>query len=189
MRRLAAVALLLLAGCSAGVARPAPAQPSFTGSGFAPCPSAVSGPPKASPLAGVKALVCMDGSGRKVAAGAATGRPVVLNLWGSWCPPCGKEMPAFVRLSAKAGDRLTVLGIDTLDSASTAVGAARDYQVKYANVFDQNGQVRTALKVTGLPATAFLTAGGEVAYVYRGAPLTDAALAGLIKKHLGVSVD
>lgn len=189
MKRLAAVALLLLAGCSSGgEPSAAPSQPSFTGSGFASCPAAVSSPPSGSPLAGVKALVCMDGSGKKILAGAATGRPTVLNLWGSWCPPCGKEMPAFVHLSVRAGKRLTVLGVDTSDSGSNAVAAARDYDVKYPNVYDPDGRVRTGLKITGLPATVFVTAGGEVAYVYRGAPLTEATLAGLIEKHLGVTV-
>lgn len=187
MRRLAAVGLLLLAGCGSGGTPSATSQPSFTGSGFADCPAAVSGPPSGSPLAGVPALICMDGSGTKVRAGAATGRPTVVNLWGSWCPPCGKEMPVFVRLSARMGERLTVLGIDTSDSASNAVAAAGDYDVRYPNLYDPDGRVRTALKITGLPATVFVTAGGEVAYVYRGAPLTEAALAGLIAKHLGVA--
>ena len=191
MRVLSLVTALLLlagcAGCSSG-AKSGAAQPSFAGSGFAACPAAVGKPPGSSPLADLPTLSCMDSSGSKVALGAPTGRPMVVNLWGSWCPPCGKELPAFVALSATAGDRLTVLGVDTGDGATNAVAAAREADVKFANVYDRDERVRKALKVTALPATAFVTGGGEVAYVYQGTPLTEAALAGLVRQHLGVVV-
>lgn len=189
-----ALLLLVLAGCTSTQAGPVSASPSpaalsFRGSGFAACPAPVGAAPSDSPLADVSALPCMDGSGGTVRLGAPTGRPTVLNLWGSWCSPCGDEMPAFVRLAASSGDRVTVVGVNTADSASNAVAAARQLAVRFANVYDRDQRVRRALRVSALPATAFVTATGEVRYVYRGTPLGDADLAALIKRYLEVDVE
>ncbi|SHN03602.1 TlpA family protein disulfide reductase [Cryptosporangium aurantiacum] len=194
--RLAAVAvsLALVAGCNGGDAEePATAAStgaaSFRGSGFAACPAPTGSPRADSPLADVPALPCMDGSGSTVTVGAPTGRPLVLNLWGSWCPPCGEELPAFVRLSRTAGDRLTVVGVNTSDDAKRAVAAAGDLDVTFANVFDRGERVRKALSVNALPATAFVAADGRVVHVYRGTPLTDTTLRALVRQHLGVQVE
>jgi thiol-disulfide isomerase/thioredoxin len=190
-RWLVAVALLaLVAGCSDGGSTPAPAQPSvtFADSKFAACPAATGPVPGNSPLRSVAPLLCMRPNGDRMTIGAPTGRPMVLNLWGSWCPPCGREMPSFVRLANEAGDRLTVVGVNTSDSAPRAVAAADELDVRFPNVFDRAEKVRKALGVTALPATAFVSPAGEVVYVHRGTPLTDATLAAQIKKHLGVTV-
>ncbi|MFG1920443.1 TlpA family protein disulfide reductase [Cryptosporangium sp. NPDC048952] len=193
MRRLLAAALvLLLAGCSGGGAStptPAPTSNAFTNSKFAACPAATGEVPANSPLRSVKPLLCMNKTADMVTIGAPTGRPMVLNLWGSWCPPCGEEMPSFVRLAAAAGDELTVVGVNTSDEASRAVAAADELDVRFANVFDRAEEVRRALGVNALPATAFVSATGEVVHVYRGTPLTDAALTGLVRQYLGVTVE
>ncbi|EXG79252.1 TlpA family protein disulfide reductase [Cryptosporangium arvum] len=193
MKRLLAVALVvLLAGCSSsGPAdvEPKPTKAAFASSKFAACPAAAGSAPADSPLRSVEPLLCMDPSGKKVTIGAPTGHPVVLNLWGSWCPPCGKEMPAFVRLAASAGDRVSVVGVNTADDASRAVAAADELDVRFANVFDRGEEVRKALGVNALPATAFVSAAGEVVHVHRGTPLTDATLNALVRQHLGVTVE
>lgn len=197
MRRVLAAALVaLLAGCSAGgpadtgsTAAPASKTDAFATSKFAACPPPTGKVPADSPLRGVEPLLCMDPSGKRVSIGAPTGRPVVLNLWGSWCPPCGKEMPSFVRLAAASGDRLSVIGVNTSDDAARAVAAADELDVRFANIYDRQEGVRKALGITALPATAFVSATGEVVHVYRGAPLDDAALEGLVRQYLGVAVE
>ena len=40
------------------------------------------------------------------------GKPVVLNFWATWCPPCRAEIPHFQEASEKYGDRAVVIGID-----------------------------------------------------------------------------
>ncbi|WP_163512286.1 TlpA family protein disulfide reductase [Fodinicola acaciae] len=177
MRWLAAMlAVAVVAGCAAA---PVP----FQGSGFAACPR---------PAAGGKlpavTVTCMDGSGQTVSLDRLTGRPMVVNLWASWCAPCGQEMPAFQRLHSKARDNLVVLGVATKDDPTRSVQAAQDVGIRFANVFDPNAAVERGLGRANLPVTVFVDAKGAVTYLYAGPVLTDKALADLVKRYLGVVV-
>lgn len=41
------------------------------------------------------------------------GKPVVLNFWATWCPPCVEEVPSIVALQQKLGDKVVVLAVST----------------------------------------------------------------------------
>jgi len=185
-------AALLLAGCTS--AAPAPeATPSatrtvaFAGSGFAPCPAPTGAPLASGGLAPVT-VPCMDGSGRSVRLDRPTGRPLVVNLWASWCPPCGTELPAFQRLHADAAGSVVVLGVVTADGEARSVGAGQALDLTFANVYDRDAAVRRALGVNALPATAFVGPDGRVRHVHRSTPLDDGELRRLVERHLGVRV-
>lgn len=186
---LVALALVLsVAGCGDDPGRssapPAPAD--FTGSGFGACP-APSGPAASGPLRGI-ALTCMDGSGQEHPLDRPTGAPTVVNLWASWCPPCGKELPAFQRLHEAAAGRVAVLGVVSEDSPTVSVRAGRDIGLTFPQLYDRGGRVRSALGRNALPVTVFLDASGAVRHVYNGTPLDDAALRALVAQHLGLAL-
>ncbi|OAN58085.1 thioredoxin [Sphingomonas sp. TDK1] len=50
-----------------------------------------------------------DAAGKKATLAAFKGKPVLLNLWATWCVPCIKEMPTLDTLAGKTGDTLVVL--------------------------------------------------------------------------------
>jgi cytochrome c biogenesis protein CcmG/thiol:disulfide interchange protein DsbE len=63
-------------------------------------------------------LVTLDGE--KVTLEQFKGKVVILNFWGTWCPPCRKEIPDFIRMYDKhRKDGLEIIGI-TLSSGSAA---------------------------------------------------------------------
>lgn len=89
-------------------------------------------------------------------------KPVVLNLWASWCGPCREEMPALQRVHRAAGDRVLFLGIDIRDGESAARAFVEDFGVTYASLYDREGKTLNQLGATGLPLTLVLAADGTV---------------------------
>jgi thiol-disulfide isomerase/thioredoxin len=53
----------------------------------------------------------LDPDGRKTSLAAFLGKPVLLNLWATWCIPCVREMPTLDRLAGGSGGRFAVLAV------------------------------------------------------------------------------
>lgn len=99
------------------------------------------------------------------------GRPLLLNLWATWCPPCRAEMPYLQELSDRyAGRGLAVVGI-SVDNASAA-DLVREFLsqsgVEYDILMDPAGASMDALGVVGLPATFLVDAQGTVRHIQTG---------------------
>ena len=68
------------------------------------------------------AVNLVDPEGRVLNMGALQGRPVLLNLWATWCAPCVAEMPLLDALAADYGRELTVIAASQdLRGAATVV--------------------------------------------------------------------
>lgn len=97
------------------------------------------------------------------------GYPVVVNKWASWCGPCRLEMPWFQRLSARLGERIAFLGVDSDDSSAAAEDFLREFPLPYPSFSDPDEEIAEAMEATiGFPATAFYDSSGELAYVRQG---------------------
>ncbi len=115
------------------------------------------------------------------------GRPLVLNVWASWCVPCRREMPAFQSVYLRARGTVGFLGVDYLDEDSAARRLAADTGVTYPLAADPKGTQVAKLGVTALPTTLFFSADG----VLRGrrfGELTADRLRAAIRTYLGVEV-
>jgi thiol-disulfide isomerase/thioredoxin len=115
------------------------------------------------------------------------GRPLVLNVWASWCVPCRKEMPAFQSVYLRARGTVGFLGVDYLDEVDAARRLAADTGVTYPLAADPKGTEVAKLGVTALPTTLFFSADG----VLRGrrfGELTADRLRAAIRTYLGVEV-
>lgn len=113
--------------------------------------------------AGVPALrlPCLVG-GQDVALQDLGGRPVLVNLWASWCAPCREEMPLLQAAYERDGDRIGFLGVDTQDTRPAAVSLLSALGVTYAQVVDEDRALMTALAAPGLPITLAVAADGRV---------------------------
>ncbi len=97
------------------------------------------------------------------------GRPVVLNMWGSWCSECKREMPAIESVARRTGDAVTFVGVDTADQKSTALRFLGRYHVTYLQLFDPGEVVLSGYGEQGLPVTVFVSGTGKVVGEYLGA--------------------
>jgi cytochrome c biogenesis protein CcmG/thiol:disulfide interchange protein DsbE len=59
------------------------------------------------------------------------GRPVVVNLWATWCGPCREEIPVLQDGYERYAGKVSFVGVDTKDSPEGAGGFLRDVGVSY----------------------------------------------------------
>jgi thiol-disulfide isomerase/thioredoxin len=175
---LAAVAAALLAACAQEQANPdADGRPAASASSTAPTKPGV-----------VRARFAGFAGGPGFALPEdLRGRPLVLNVWASWCVPCRKEMPAFQSVYLRARGVVGFLGVDYLDEAGAARRLAADTGVTYPLAADAKGTEVAELGVTALPTTLFFSADG----VLRGrrfGELDADRLRDAIRTYLGVEL-
>lgn len=97
---------------------------------------------------------------------AYAGRPVLINIWASWCGPCVKEMPELDRYARAQGPNGTqVVGI-ALDEADAVTAFLQRVPVNYAVLIDtpspRDAGVRLGNPKGVLPYTVLLDARGRV---------------------------
>lgn len=83
----------------------------------------------------------------------AQGRPVVVNVWASWCAPCRVEAPLLQRAAERYGTEVIFVGVDSRDDRDAGAAFMRRYGMTYPNVFDDTGAIRQALGLRGFPTT------------------------------------
>lgn len=125
-------------------------------------------------------------SGTDLAAGvaAARGRPAVVNVWASWCPPCREEMPLFATAAGRFRGRIAFLGADLEDDE----GAARAFLDReggdYQSYPTDAAEVGSLLgPVQGTPVTFFLDPQGKVLDEHIGAYRSQAELDADLIRH------
>jgi thiol-disulfide isomerase/thioredoxin len=98
------------------------------------------------------------------------GTPVVVNMWGSWCPPCKNEAPMLAAASARYGTRVQFLGIDIEDSVTSARGFIRTYGWTFPSIRDPvfPSALRSGLGFAAQPNTLFYDASGRVVVSWQG---------------------
>lgn len=98
---------------------------------------------------------------------AWAGQVIVVNFWGSWCPPCRVETPELVRAAnAWRSSGVRFLGVDVRDERSAAQAFARQYELPYPSLFDDDGTVTLSFRSVppnAVPATFVFDRKGRIA--------------------------
>jgi peroxiredoxin len=113
--------------------------------------------------------------GGTVDVAAYKGHAVVLNVWGSWCPPCQAEARDVQAASQQlAGDGVKFLGINVRETGGVSAAQAfqRTYGITYPSLYDENSDYLLALRgvvaANAIPSTVVLDPQGRVAARFSG---------------------
>jgi thiol-disulfide isomerase/thioredoxin len=101
--------------------------------------------------------------GRSVSLADFAGKPTVVNLWATWCPPCRREMPALQQAQAANPDVNFVFVNQGEESQAIAAFLDRQGLALRTVLVDPQNSVGAALGHSGLPTTLFFDANGRLA--------------------------
>lgn len=160
----AAVAALVLTACGSGGTKGGAG-----GSGFVAGKDGISTVAKSDRVA-IPDLSGKTVDGKQLDVADYKGKVVVLNVWGSWCPPCRAEAPNFVKVAKEtAGQGVQFVGINTRDAnVSLARSFEKDKGVTYPSLFDPTGKLmlrfkKGTLNPQTIPSTLVIDRDGKIA--------------------------
>ena len=118
------------------------------------------------------------------------GKPLVVNFWASWCPPCQREMPAFQKAIDTYGEKVNFLMINETDGERETVDTAQTFLNENGYnmdiLFDSDGDAGNTYNVLFLPRTLFIDENGNITEDHVG-ELTETQLNDTIEKLLEVN--
>jgi thiol-disulfide isomerase/thioredoxin len=115
------------------------------------------------------------------------GRPLVINLWATWCAPCVDEMPAFQQVAAAAQGKVAFLGVNVADDPDAAMAFADRLGITYDLAVDPRQDFFHRVSAYGMPTTLLVDRQAMIVYRHTG-PLDASALRRLLVEHLAVRV-
>jgi len=108
------------------------------------------------------------GGGETISTQNYRGKVVVINVWGSWCPPCRKEAPDLQAASAETKGTAQFVGITSKDyDPAPAEAFVRSFKITYPSIYDPTGKVLLAfagdLPPSAIPSTLIIDRDGRLA--------------------------
>jgi len=140
---------LLLAGCRPDV--PAPVRPIKAEVGYS-----------------APDFQLTDLNGRQVRLSDFRGKPVVLNFWATWCPPCRQELPIFQDLHARRGDAFVLLAISEGENREDVLAFVQRYGYTFRVLLDPQLSVGRTYGARAIPMTMVIDPDGVIVYLRQG---------------------
>jgi thiol-disulfide isomerase/thioredoxin len=147
----------------------------FVASRQGPATIATAVPPDAAhanPVARLLASQWPTPSGQMQSLASWRGKPLIVNFWASWCPPCVKEMPELAELAQQLqpkGIFVLGMGVDTAEHIQTFLAK---HQITYPQyVLDTKGielSQQLGNESGGLPFTVLIDSNGVIKKTYLG---------------------
>jgi peroxiredoxin len=99
-------------------------------------------------------------TGEKVTLSQFRGQAVIINFWGTWCPPCRNEMPLFQTAYETHQPDLVILAVNVNDAVGSVERYVEEMGLTFPILLDETGDVRSQFQVRGFPTTYFVDRDG-----------------------------
>jgi cytochrome c biogenesis protein CcmG/thiol:disulfide interchange protein DsbE len=171
------VPVLWLAACAAPAAPDPSSAPAGSGQ-LAPAPRPGHPAPE---------IILLDTKGQVVKLSSFKGKPVLINFWATWCPPCRAEMPDLERVWQRyKGEGLVVLGIDVGEDPVMVEKYVKEGGYTWLFLMDSGEVFRDLYRGTAFPSSFFIDKDGIVQDLNIGA-LKESSLESKLSKILPTS--
>lgn len=105
--------------------------------------------------------------GRTLLSDYLEGRPVVINHWATWCPPCRVEMPELVK-AARERPEMVFIAVNNMEPLEKVEPFAAEYGLDFLVALDPEAHLNDLYAVRALPTTFFIDRDGKLAAVWEG---------------------
>jgi peroxiredoxin len=127
--------------------------------------------------------------GEKTTLSSLKGKPVLVNLWASWCLPCRTEMPALERVYQDFQDQgFTILAVNATsqDNLSEVNAFVKEYGLSIPILLDESGDITSLYQISAFPTSFFISSDGVIQDVVVGGPMSEALLRSRVEHLLKV---
>ena len=119
------------------------------------------------------------------------GKPLALNFWGGLCPPCRAELPDFQAFYDTHKDQINMFGLDVggvfgLGARDDGRALLEELGITFPAGYTEDEDIVKKYRVLGIPATAFITADGDLYRLWQG-PLNEEKLAEITEEMLAAT--
>jgi thiol-disulfide isomerase/thioredoxin len=130
----------------------------------------IAGTPSEVEIGGYLREVTLDGlNGQAKKFSDFKGKPLIINIWASWCGPCRAEMGSLEQLAQRYnGKEFNIIGISTDDYRSKAEAFIKQTEISFENFLDRKLLLENMLGANTIPLTILVDADGRVLQKVRG---------------------
>ncbi|MGB9552827.1 MAG: TlpA family protein disulfide reductase [bacterium] len=109
-------------------------------------------------------------AGEKVSLSSLEGKPVILNFWATWCPPCREEIPELNKFYEKYKDRVIMFGIEIGEPKAEVEEFLKDQNILYPVILDseQKSSISDLYRISLVPTTFIVDKQGKILNVILG---------------------
>lgn len=104
-----------------------------------------------------------DLNGQAISLSDLRGKPVLINFWATWCPPCRGEMPYLQEIYEEwAGSGLVVLAVNLGESPAEVEDFRQSQNLTFTVLLDARQTVGQTYNITAIPTTFFIDKNGII---------------------------
>ncbi len=95
-------------------------------------------------------------------------KPVILNFWAEWCPPCKKEIPDLIKLSKNEKNNLKIISVATGGRGKkeqvkkALLSLIKKYKINYPVLWDSDNKIGMKYRISSIPTTFVVDKDGEI---------------------------